>query len=183
MIEKNWLEKNRFYYQIDEGKLHSILYFSFVWNIYEKELCDKDGKIGMHPKDHSRKYAEKLNDSLLSDVFNYFKNRYVLNEHPTGYFNTFEFYSEPIKHEVYGCLSNANPSNEEKLQTLLFIAFRLRNNLFHGEKQVEKLYEQNENFKQINKLLMNLIDTAKQVSRNQALNELTTVSQELGMGY
>jgi len=51
-----------------------------------------------------------------------------------------------------------NPSCEEMIEALLKIAFRLRNNLFHGEKQIEKLYEQNENFKQINLLLMNLIE-------------------------
>ena len=49
-------------------------------------------------------------------------------------------------------------TNQEKLQSLLYIAFRLRNNLFHGSKEVEKLYEQNENFKQINSLLMVIIE-------------------------
>ncbi|MCB5191801.1 hypothetical protein LG198_13765 [Methylobacillus arboreus] len=183
MIKKNWLEQNRFYYQIDGAKLHSIFYFILVWNIYEKELCGRDGKIRRHPKYHSEKYDQKVNQSLLDSVFNYFKNRYVLNGQPTYHFGTFEFNSEPIKSKVYGCLSSADPSNEEKLKALLFIAFRLINNLFHGEKQVEKLYEQNENFRQINMLLMNLIDTEKQLSRNQVLNELTTVSQKLGMGY
>lgn len=157
MDERKWLEQNRFYYQVDETQLQSIFYFSLVWNIYEKELCGKNGKIGDHPKDHSQKYPEKIDQNILKGAFDYFKHRYVSDGQPTKHFNTFEFKSEQIKNEVFGYLSSANPSNEEKLKALLCIAFRLRNNLFHGQKQIEKLYEQNENFRQINLFLMNLI--------------------------
>jgi len=91
-------------------------------------------------------------------VFDYFKNRYVTNGQPTDPYKTFEFKSKKIKSDVFGYLSRETPSNEQKLKALLCIAFRLRNNLFHGQKQVDKLYEQNENFKQINLFLMNLIE-------------------------
>lgn len=158
MTELEWLEKNRYYDGLDESKLKSIFYFSLIWNLYEKELCGKHGGIGTHPKKHARNLAEKMDQNILANIFDYFKNRYVINEQPTENFKTFEFKSEPIKNEVFECLSNANPSNEEKLKALLCIAFRLRSNLFHGTKDVEKLYEQNENFRQINLLLMNLIE-------------------------
>lgn len=159
MQEKEWLQNNRYYSELDEDKLKSVLYFSLIWNVYEKELCDKDGKIRQHPEEHSETFAEKLNSNLLAGVFGYFKNRYVSNNGlPTEHFNTFEFQIEQVKTEVYGYLSSANPSNKDKLKALLCIAFRLRNNLFHGIKDVEKLYEQNENFRQINLLLMNLIE-------------------------
>ena len=55
-------------------------------------------------------------------------------------------------------MEGESSSNQEKMEALLRIAFRLRNNLYHGEKEVSKLYDQNENFKQINRLLMALID-------------------------
>ncbi len=158
MQEKEWLQNNYYYSELNESKLKSIFYFSLIWNVYEKELFDKYGKIGEHSEDHSKTFAEKLDPNLLAGVFDYFKNRYVLIGEKTIHFENFEFKSEPIKNEVFEYLSSADPSNKEKLKTLLFIAFRLRNNLFHGEKQVEKLYEQNENFRQINLLLMNLID-------------------------
>jgi hypothetical protein len=159
MTELEWLEKNRYYDGLDESKLKSIFYFSLIWNVYEKELCDKEGKIRQHSEDHSVTFAEKLNPNLLAGVFEYFKNRYVTtNGLPSEHFNTFEFQIERIKTEVYGYLSSTNPSNKDKLKALLCIAFRLRSNLFHGTKDVENLYEQNENFRQINLLLMNLIE-------------------------
>lgn len=157
MQEKEWLQNNRYYSELDEDKLKSVFYFSLIWNVYEKELCDKEGKIRQHAEEHSKTFAEKIDPNLLAGVFGYFKNRYVSNGLPTEHFNTFEFQIEQVKTEVYGYLSSANPSNKDKLKALLCIAFRLRNNLFHGIKDVEKLYEQNENFRQINLLLMNLI--------------------------
>jgi len=159
MEEKDWLQNNRYYSDLDESKLKSVFYFSLIWNVYEKELCEKDGKIRQHSEDHSKQFAEKLNPNILTGVFGYFKNRYESNGLPTEQFNTFEFNSEQIKNEVFESLAGANPSNEEKLKALLYIAFRLRNNLFHGIKDVDKLYEQNENFRQINLLLMNLIES------------------------
>lgn len=159
MTELEWLQNNRYYHELDESKLKSVFYFSLIWNVYEKELCDNYGKIRQHSEDHSETFAEKLNPNLLAGVFDYFKNRYVTtNGLPTEHFNTFEFQIEQIKTEVFRYLSSANPSSKDKLKAVLCIAFRLRNNLFHGLKNVEKLYEQNENFRQINLLLMNLIE-------------------------
>lgn len=158
MFEKEWLKNNRYYYQIDETKLNSIFYFSLIWNIYEKELCGKEGSIRVHPKQHSAQYAEKINQELLSQVFDYFHNRYVLNGIRTEKYESFEFKSENIKKEVFEYLTLNKPTVKQMLNALLLIAFRLRNNLFHGEKQVEMLYEQNENFAQINSILTHLID-------------------------
>ncbi len=163
MSEKQWLESNRYYPTIEEEKLKSIFYFSLVWNIFEKECCDKYAEIGFHPRCLSKLLYDKVNMVLLDTVFMYFKNRYVTNAKINSIFNDFQFGRENNDGQIYKdftrkVLTNHNPSNQEKLQALLYIAFRLRNNLFHGSKKVEKLYEQNENFKQINSLLMAIIE-------------------------
>lgn len=158
MSEIDWLQINRYYSDLDENKLKSIFYFSIIWNIYEKELCKTHGSIGSHPKKHSNDYCNTVDQEHLNSVFAYFKKRYISNGEPSNHYVTFEFNSEPIKAEVFELLSGENPTNKHKLKALLCIAFRLRNNLFHGLKQVDKLYAQNENFRQINLLLMNLID-------------------------
>lgn len=183
MKEKTWLEKSRFYYEVDEAQLQSIFYFSLIWNIYEKELCGRHASIQTHPAKNSKEYNNKIDENVLNSVFEFFKTRYISDGQPNSQYATFEFNSNLIKNEVVECLSGSKQSNEEKLKALLSIAFRLRNNLFHGVKVVHKLYEQNENFRQINLLLMALIDSSSRVSRNQALDELTAISQELGMGY
>ena len=162
MSEKLWLEKNIHYEIIDEKKLESIFYFSLVWNIFEKECCHKNASIGYHPKNFADKLSNNIDSNLLNEIFQYFLNRYIENGDVNDIFNSFDFGREPssetYKQFVKDKLLSAEPTNQEKLQSLLYIAFRLRNNLFHGIKDVEKLYEQNENFKQINSLLMAIIE-------------------------
>jgi hypothetical protein len=102
MQEKGWLQNNLYYHELDESRLMSIFYFSLIWNLYEKELCAKNGKIGEHPENHSQTFAEKVDQNQLIRIFDYFKQRYVLDGQPTDHFNTFEFKSEPIKNEVFG---------------------------------------------------------------------------------
>lgn len=182
--EKEWFVSNRYYPELDDSKLRSIFYFSLIWNIYEKELCDKYAHIQTHPDLHSQKYHNQVDQNILDSVFEYFKKRYILDGQPTDLFKAFKFEKSPvIKNEVLEYLKSEELSSENKLTALLYIAFRLRNNLFHGEKAVFQLYDQNENFRQINLLLMHLIDSSDRASRNQALDELTATSQELGMGY
>jgi len=50
---------------------------------------------------------------------------------------------------------------QEKAEALIKIIFRLRNNLFHGEKDVGKLYEQNESFAYANQFLLNIVEKHK----------------------
>lgn len=162
MSEKQWLESNRYYPTIEEEKLKSIFYFSLVWNIFEKECCHKNASIGNHPKNFADKLSNNIDSNLLNEIFQYFKNRYIENGDANDIFNRFDFGREPAsstyKNFVKDRLLKEETTNQEKLQSLLYIAFRLRNNLFHGIKDVEKLYEQNENFKQINSLLMAIIE-------------------------
>jgi len=64
MTELEWLQNNRYYFELDENKIKSIFYFSLIWNIYEKELCDKEGSIGNHPYQHSQKYFDKVDQYI-----------------------------------------------------------------------------------------------------------------------
>lgn len=163
MNELRWLEHNRHYENIDESKLKNIFYFTLIWNIFEKECCENFAEIGFHPRCIAEKLTSKINTSVLNDVCGYFKDRYVANNKTKTIFNDFKFGKDANDGKVYKdfvrktLLAN-NASNKDKIQSLLYIAFRLRNNLYHGIKEVSKLYDQNENFKQINLLLMEIID-------------------------
>lgn len=160
MSEKEWLKTNRYYDSIDESKLENIFYFTFVWNIFEKECCNKKAKIGSHPRNIASNLQTHLSEDVINHIYTYFRDRYVINETVNDIFNSFDFSShgQVYKTFVEEKLLNTESSHQDKIQALLYIAFRLRNNLYHGEKEVKKLYEQNENFRQINILLMAIID-------------------------
>lgn len=165
MTPKKWLEDNMYYGNIDEAKLKNIFYFTLVWNIFEKECCNKNALIGTYPKKLAEKLFDKIDVTVVNTIYDYFKNRYIVDSDVNDIFISFDFGKEHAAIEykafVQEKLLSHVPDNKEKLQALLYIAFRLRNNLYHGIKKVEKLYEQNENFKQINTLLMAIVDNKR----------------------
>ena len=100
VTEKEWFVSNRYYPELDESKLGSIFYFSLIWNIYEKELCQNVASIQKHPTDHSQRYSGKVDENILAGVFDYFKNRYVLAGEETDLYRTFNFRETIIKKEI-----------------------------------------------------------------------------------
>ena len=161
MIEKQWLESNRYYSELDESKLTSIFYFPLIWNLFEKDCCDNDAAINKHPKEIAKKHTDEVDSELVGGVYSHFLGRYVEGGQTTSLFNNFKFGKnnqdgKVFKDFVIDVL--LTPEAGQQKQVLLYIAFRLRNNLYHGIKDVSRLYEQNENFRQINRLLMALID-------------------------
>lgn len=158
--ELSWFGKG--YYPnrlIDESKLKNIFYFTLVWSSFEYKCCNRSGAIG-----RSKEIAKKISESkeskeieeIANRVYKYFKDRYIKGGETTKHFENFKFSDK--KKEVEDTLKNEAPSFEDKLRSLLYIAFRLRNNLYHGEKWEYDLPEQNENFKQINRFLAKIVD-------------------------
>jgi len=167
--EKQWLEHNRHYSEVDEFKLTSIFYFTLIWNLFEKDCCGNDAAIRTHPKTLAEEYSDALDDKLVEEVYSHFLDRYVENRQITPLFKEFRFgrnvqEGQRYKDFVREVLLSVEACKQKQVEALLYIAFRLRNNLYHGIKDVSKLYEQNENFRKINRLLMSLID-AKQGRR------------------
>jgi hypothetical protein len=164
MNELQWLKHNRYYAEdIDEVKLQNIFYFTLVWNIFEKECCCNFADIGSHPQCLAESMQLKMDHVIVDSVFKYFKNRYFPNGRVDTKFETFQFGKTANDGRIYkefvqNKLCDISPSNNDKIQSLLYIAFRLRNNLYHGIKDISKLYDQNENFKQINLFLMEVVD-------------------------
>ena len=58
-------------------------------------------------------------------------------------------------------LTKIETEPKEILKALLYILYRFRNNLFHGEKEVVRLNGQIENFKVANDLLAKVLEIMK----------------------
>lgn len=159
--EKQWLASRIFYQDIDESRLTSIFYFTLIWNIFERAFCNRDAKINVYAPCLALDYAGRI-EQKLNYAWIYFHQRYVANNGPTHLFYSFEFKPKDKKDVVLETLiKNETATPVEKLEVQLRIIFRLRNNLYHGEKEAARLYEQNENFRQANLLLMAIIDASQ----------------------
>jgi hypothetical protein len=158
LFEKEWLEKNIFYDSLNENKLKHIFYFPILWNIFEKEIFNT--KASIFKVESKSQTISILDENSLNKIYNYFKNRYIQSADKFKGLN-FREDEKKFQEKIKECFNKDNISLQEKIEVLLYIAFRIRNNIYHGIKQVHKLYEQNENFAQINKFLILIIEGYK----------------------
>ena len=165
MNEIEWVKNFLQYPDLDECKIINIYRFTLIWNLFETKCCNKDAKISK-VSEYLENTELNFSSQIILKVWKHFKTRYVKNNDISDSFNSFEFKNDSIKESVKTILKKENPTLSEKLDSLLKICFRLRNNLYHGEKAVEKLYQQNKNFEMANTFLMELIE----VKTNRRIN-------------
>jgi hypothetical protein len=151
--------------QVKPPEISNVLYFALVWNIFEDELigAKENAEMGKAKSLNLVKIKDAVEQlhqvrpleiNEFSELLERIKSRYVTDGNLNGnfvfYFRPSEIHVEQLLKEVLlGTKTNAN----DVVFALLSIAWRLRNNLFHGIKFVWELKEQNDNFGVINQLL------------------------------
>jgi len=153
---------------LNHQQMDSILSFSLIWNLFEARICDKFASV--------RRIREKVDradrsGSLLRDSYeqylNYFRNRYgptgagALDElAPTGpeLSRNVREANATVRAEIERVFQDSHPSTADLVNALLLVAYRIRNNFFHGSKNVQNLPRQAELFRVVNNLLATFID-------------------------
>ena len=144
--------------ELSEDEKNVIVDFSFLWSLFESTKLNGNCNVKT-----IRDYVVSLgqNGQLQALVFEpyleYLKNRYYINGDVTEYFNGLHLNRSGNPVEVITALSNEDASKEEQVIGCLIILYRLRNNLFHGEKWQYQLQGQFNNFLQANGFIKNLM--------------------------
>lgn len=157
-------------------QIENVLYFSLVWNEFESVLVNakENAREGINTPPLN---IEKINTSVkllkesgLLELDDFLKSlellkcRYIRNGKPNEKFE-FRFrrgeWEERAKQNLAEVLLGERTDDVDVVFALLSIAWRLRNNLFHGIKHLSDLKEQNENFGVINQVLANFAKTWK----------------------
>jgi hypothetical protein len=138
---------------ISVDSLKTVNDFTLLWMIYEGRLYDSNYK--------SFRMIELVNSGVirlsnLDEYWTYFKERYMTS---SAVLNTtfdqlaFSEQSKNDKNRLMVILTNRTPTDKERTIAILLIVARLRNNLFHGIKQVASLNLQSENLEMATKAL------------------------------
>jgi len=170
MTVTQWIKNRYSYNDFDGRKIKNILHFSLVWNIFERACCQCNAQINQSNSIATDLQSESI--PSLNTTWSYFQNRYVSNGSLTITFNSFKFKQNDGKEMVTAILLSESPTQQQKIEALLRIIFRLRNNLMHGEKEPQIFYEQDKNFKHANTFLMDICnlrrdDTCPDTSSNR----------------
>ena len=139
-------------------QIQSVLYFSLLWNLFEGQVCETEADI---PKIKRAVQTLQRNGNLriaeYDDCREYFIRRYVENGNVSPLFDQLNLRTQN-KSLVRDMLEGRETRECEVLQALLLIAYRYRNNLFHGVKSLPDLPSQNSNFQNANRLIMIFMD-------------------------
>ena len=150
----------------------NVLDFCLIWNLFESKVCEK-------LQDYSpKRFVEKMEcfikkllcmNSLVNENFNstlcYFKKRYLTDGDVNGKFHELNIKNPEREQLVKLVLKGENDEPSSVLLALLIIIYRLRNKLFHGEKPIHELHEQDINFNVANSCLAKVLDLHKTLER------------------
>lgn len=166
--ELEWI-KNFFDNGVDlnnEG-IDRVRNFSLLWNLFETFACKRRADINSisNAVDKTNQ-REPITTDLIAEHLTYFKERYFKEDGtPKEIFEGLKFRprqtEQEAKQKVTETLTDKIYDSAENLKSLLFILYRLRNNLFHGEKEVVRLNGQMDNFTVANDLLAKVLTIMK----------------------
>lgn len=132
--------------------------FSFLWSLFEGKVMNRRCDL---PR--IRNYVQQLEEQGGLEVLEveqyvgYLRNRYFRDDDVTGHYHGLNLDVHNNTEEVLETLRNEDAQKAVKLIGCLIVIYRLRNNLFHGEKWQYNLEGQLDNFTQANLFLKSLL--------------------------
>ncbi len=133
-----------------------IFNFAMIWNLFEDRCMDNFAKISK-----VNNFVEShisINNLEVDVIFDYFKDRYKVFDNIYDTENLlWKEHEHTYRDFVIEKFRDTQCSHQNKIKAVLYIIFRLRNNLFHGEKDIAIINEQKRTFVLVNKFLMDLI--------------------------
>jgi hypothetical protein len=117
---------------------------TLLWNLFERRHCARDADIDAIEDAVPATMNQPLPPTLV-EAFSFWKARYVRNNDTNLLFDELNFRPSHRKAFVRSVLLDPLPAPRDQLTATLIIVYRLRNNLFHGEKDLPTLNEQFEN--------------------------------------
>ncbi len=142
-FEKRFLEDNFFWDNRENLKDNnpSIVNFSFIRNLFEKKLFHKDF---WRNRKKSNLQINTDYEPIFEDILSQIRKRY--NKNPSKIDELFVWGKDWI--ENFSSMINWSDDKTIKIKWLLTRVYRLRNNYFHWEKDLNN--EENELFKKAN---------------------------------
>jgi hypothetical protein len=147
---------------VDFDQLRPVLCFSLVWNLFETVACGKYATPAAIRKSVDKAdQAGLLREGKYQRYVEFFRGRYLHYQNLDYVFDQLLLREQESRVIVGRVLRGETRDLNNTVYALLIIALRIRNNLFHGNKEVAVLYRQRDLFTVVNSLLADYIDDIK----------------------
>ena len=113
--------------------VEAVFSFTVMWNFFEGKLCRDERDIRVAFRQIARTYAQRVS---LSDEIEFWSGRYLKDASFDPAFTDLSFRRDDGREHVEAVLRREKTDSESRLLAVMFIVYRLRNNLFHGLKEI-----------------------------------------------
>nr|WP_210256956.1 hypothetical protein [Bradyrhizobium symbiodeficiens] len=153
---ESWLaDRAPGYSQLNKRERAAIAHFSLLWGLFEFQVMNaRADAASLVKKVEDWDLARGLHRDPFEDAFQYFRSRYFGSGSFGDRFEGLRFGRSDRRKLVEEALSQEQPSPKDMIAALLLITYRLRNNLFHGEKWAYGIRDQRQNFENANQVLI-----------------------------
>lgn len=150
-----------------------ILHFALVWNLFETNVCHKNANLNAL-KRSVESFSEPLDMTRYRDCFEFFQNRYSESDGARYRFDT--LFPNPrgsdieMKLHLSRVFLSDDAAASDIILGLLYIAYRIRNNFFHGNKSLGLILGQTELFRNVNQILIRYMDDVRNADAGETRN-------------
>jgi hypothetical protein len=157
-----WLEQNApGFNALSEQERAAIAHFAILWSFFEaRALSARGSSHAILAVTHEWSAKGHLAIEPFTESLLYFQQRYYADGAETHYLAGLNLRANDCRDLVYAVLKGENTNPADSIAALLIIVYRLRNNLFHGEKWAYGIQGQLNNFTHANNTLMNALSIA-----------------------
>lgn len=140
--------------QLQAATLDVVAGFTFLWNFFEGVACN--GQVSVPALGQ---LADRMANSPLLEHNNvehcltFYRFRYLNGDQMQEHFYGLNFRKNDRQELVEAVLRGTESSLSAKLHALLIIAYRIRNNMFHGLKSVHIWDDQAQNISEATRIL------------------------------
>ena len=166
--EINWLGRY-FEGQItySTSEIESIRNFVLIWNIFESVAGNRSMSVREIDNLVDRlEHRNMLHRHDFQEFIEYARQAYEFEKDEIEFLNLRRSGQE-VERLVINFLEGRENRLPQIVRALLYITYRMRNNLMHGEKNMLTIDTQNADFNLVNKLLAKVLDLHKEYSNLQ----------------
>lgn len=160
MKTMEWLKsKAPGFKHLSEDERNAIADFSLLWSLFESRILNTRGNVDNICQAVERWHSTgTLNADAFDTQLAYFQERYYDEGRFTQHFRDLNLKNPDLERFVSAVIDSSDDDARSRMKAVLIIAFRYRNNLFHGVKWQYNLAGQLDNFTAANAILMKVLE-------------------------
>lgn len=145
------------YRSLSSAEKRAIRDFALLWSFFEEIWLGNEASVPRIKREVEVRLAPNAQMVAFDGALAHFCNRYIHAGNPTPSFAHLRVSAHDCQF-VLDVLSGQTTEPRQVLTALLIIAYRLRNNFFHGEKAAYGYQGQLENFRHANAVLIQTME-------------------------